>query len=97
MHLIKYMKNIFNHKLALITFDGKCSSNINGIMRKDETAAVIFPKHELELKEACKLRYYLTTLETLEYAIKGYYRDTLRPLSRGLIKPIVIELSKSVD
>ncbi len=65
-------------------------------MRKDESAVILPPEYEQQLKTAHKLRYYKASLKTSDYIIKAYYRDTQRPLTKWLIKPIVVLLTKSV-
>ena len=88
------MNNNFNHKLAFLNSEGKCSPQLMGIMRQDESAVIILPQHEKALIEACKVRYYKTATNQYDYIIKNYYQDFERPLGKRLIKPIVIQLEK---
>ena len=90
------MNSSFNHKFVFINTDGRCSDFIDGIIRQDESAAIIPPKYKEVLKEAYVLRHYVTSLDSKDYLIKDYYNDTKRPLSKLLVRPIVIVLAKSV-
>lgn len=92
--IIKFMSNLFTHKLALLDSKDNCSLPINGIMRQDETAVLIHPDYKNFLADAYKIRFFKTSSEPCDYLIKNYYRDKNRPLSKKLIRPIVILLDK---
>ena len=62
-------------------------------MRKDNSAAILLPEYESYLKCACKLRFHKASLEIHDFMIEEYYRDNQRPLTKWLIKPIVVHLS----
>lgn len=87
------MDSFFKHEFILITENNAWSPMIKGVMRKDESAAILLPKYESQLKFAHKLRFYKTVLEFCDYEIQDYYRDRQRSISKWLIKPIVVRLS----
>ena len=91
---IGYMNNFFSHKLAFLDSDGRCTPFIEGRMRQDETAAIILPSYKNILVNACKVRYYKPATEPCDYLIKNYYRDADRPISKWLIRPIIVQLEK---
>lgn len=80
----------FKHKFALVDQYGKCTPMMNGIMRKDETGAILLPENEKQLKEAHMLRFFSSTHETRDYLIKKKFRDCQRPIGNWLIKPLVV-------
>ena len=87
------MDTPFKHKLTLLTHRGACSPIIQGLIRKDESAAIFPPKHESYLKHAHKVRHYRNHLDIRDYIIEECYKDKKRPISKWLIKPIVCKLS----
>ena len=89
------MDTLFIHKIALLTQRGACSPMIHGLMRKDETAVIFPPQYKHQLKDAYKIRYYRNATDVRDYKIVECHRDTTRPLSKWLIKPIVCKLSTS--
>ena len=90
------MKNMFKDKIAVLSNSNKCSPLIKAIMRKDESAAITLPKYKKEIGNAYKLRHYLKTDDIREYIIEDIYIDAERPLTKWLVKPIVIKLAKRV-
>ena len=64
-------------------------------MRYDQTAAILLPEYESYLNEAYKLRYYKAAFDVHDFLIKDYFRDNQRPLTKWLVKPIVVILSQS--
>ena len=92
-----FMHNIFKHDLVFLTNTGVCSPTILGLIRKDETAAIIAAEYENELQDACMLRYYRSDLDVRDYYVRRYYRDTQRALGNSLVKPMVIELWRSSE
>ncbi len=84
----------FKHAFSFVSQDGLCSPIVKGLMRKDESAAIIPSSEESVLQDVYKLRYYRAKSEIREYTISGYHLDTQRPVSKWLIKPIVIDLKK---
>ncbi len=90
------MDNIFKDEIVVLSNSDKCSPLIKAIVRKDESAAITLPKHKKDIGNAYKLRHYLKTDDIREYIIEDIYIDAERPLSKSLIKPIVIKLAKRV-
>ena len=90
------MENTFKDEIAFVSNSNKCSPLIKAIVRKDESAAITLPKYKKEMMQAYKLRHYLKTDEIREYIIEDIYVDTERPLTKWLVKPIVIKLAKRV-
>ena len=89
------MSILFTHKLALLDSNDNCLTSISGRMRQDETAVLIHPDYKNFLANACKIRYFKTNSESCDYLIKNYFLDMSRPLSKKLIRPIVIQLDKA--
>ena len=80
------------HNFAFIAKNGAYSPGIKGIMRKDESAAIVSHTYKPQVEQAFKLRYYKTAFEINDYVINHFYRDMHRPITKWLIKPIVLEL-----
>ncbi len=90
------MENTFKDEIAVLSNSNKCSPLIRAIVRKDESAAITLPKYIKEIGQAYKLRHYLKTDDIREYIIEDVYIDKERPLTKWLVKPIVIKLSNRV-
>ncbi len=83
----------FNDEFVFVTRKGAASPTMQGIMRNDKSAAIVFGICVPYLEEAYTLRHYFGAGDLREYRIKSYHRDEHRPLTKWLIKPIVIQLS----
>ncbi|QMU61965.1 MAG: hypothetical protein GKR92_09755 [Gammaproteobacteria bacterium] len=90
MHRNLTINEKFKHKFALVDQNGECSPIVNGIMREDETGALLLPENESLLKESQILRFFSTTHETRDYLIKKRFHDCKRPIGNWLIKPFVV-------
>ncbi|MGI9227601.1 MAG: hypothetical protein ACR2PU_02300 [Gammaproteobacteria bacterium] len=90
------MNTPFNHTFALLTDNGASSTPIKGIMREDGTAAILSPDCKTQLEQATRLHYFLSPQETVEFEIKNYYLDILRPIGKRCTKPIVVQLTRFV-
>jgi len=86
----KSINKIFKHKLSFVNREGACSPYVNGIVRRDGSAAIILPTDENWLKDSLIVRYHKNPSETDEYVIKDYYQDRQRPIGSWLIKPLVV-------
>ena len=92
-------EHLFKHNIVLIPSCGGNKILVKGIVRKDESAVVLQPELSTlyEIENNWKIRYYFCSNNYKEYYVRDHYQDMNRPLTKELIKPIVVTISKALN
>ena len=86
------MESVFKDDLELIPPNTKNTIKLKGVIRRDGSAAILPPEPIVEFDNNWKIRHHYSVNKYREYSINAFFHDTNRPLTRKLIKPVVVKL-----
>ena len=96
MNISKSLREqICTHELIFFSSENKVLVNINGRVRKDETAVVIWPKPKMRFYGAQKMVCANNGVSANEYRIIGIDRDSRLESQNNPQRPYVIFITKN--